>query len=84
MRVRDKILIAVAVLVGAFFLATGLVDLDWMVTVYYYDGYNGANGFWWFTPAFGLNWYNAYLFTVSRLVGGSITLGFGLGKLERA
>ena len=84
MRTKDKIVIAVAVLVGACFLATGLVDIDWMVTTFYFDMYNGSSGFWEFCPGVSVGWWIAYFVSIVRVVLGAGLLGFGIGQLKKA
>lgn len=84
MRTKDKVVISAAILVGAFFLVCGCVDLDWMVTTYYFDMYNGSNGFWEFCPGFALGWWSAYFVSIVRVVLGAGLLGFGIGQIKKA
>ena len=74
-------MVATAVLFGGLLLVTGTVDLDWMVTSYYFQIGNGLNGFWSFTPSFALPWWDAYFVSITRIIFGAGSLGAGLGYL---
>ena len=72
----NKPLILLIIVLGAFYLlGSGCVDIDWMVTGYYFDFSNGLNGYWKFTPWFSMLWWDAYFFTLMRIVFGAGILG---------
>jgi hypothetical protein len=77
----------IAIILWAGFMwsaVSGTVDIDWMATEWYFDGWNGADvpveaggagGIWWFSPSFGLPWWDAYIYTLLRIIVGYGGLG---------
>ena len=66
-------------LLSIFFLVGGAVDIDWMVTSYYYRFGNGLGGDWYFTPYWCLNWWDAYFVSILRIVLGAGGIGSFVG-----
>jgi len=70
-------------LASVYMIATGITDIDWMVISYRYSEWHRINELWEFAPYFKVNWYTAYIFTVLRLVIGSILLGILINEIWR-
>ena len=75
---KGRVVVVVALLIGVWCLVTGFCDLDWMINTYYWNMQNGSaevNGLWWFNTYFSMEWWNAYMVSVARIIIGSMIIG---------
>lgn len=75
---RFFLLLTFLISVGIVFLATATMDMDWIVCQSK-AGYMINEEWWWFIPGiFGMNYWLAYYFTVSRFIFGSVFVSVSL------
>jgi hypothetical protein len=76
LEVEYKPLTAIIVLfIAIFLLGSGTVDVDWMIVAPRFNPWYFTVDYWEFCPWFRLGWWNAYIFTLARIVAGSMLLG---------
>ncbi len=61
-------------------LASGLVDLDWMIVAPRFNSWYYSVSYWEFSPFFKMGWWNAYFYTIMRTILGFLGLGYVVGK----
>ena len=72
----NKLLIILGLLLFAvFLLGSGAVDIDWMIVSYRYSEWHRTQLTWEFCPWFKMGWWDAYIFTLARIVAGTMLLG---------
>jgi hypothetical protein len=79
-------------LAGVISFGSGLVDVDWMFMQYHNFGADAApNDLWYFKPpnsdgsgGIGMNWWDAYVYTIGRIAIGMLLIGYTLSKLRVA
>jgi len=75
-----NIKITFILLTSVVLLSSGLLDLDWMIVAPRFNTWYYSVNYWEFTPFFQMNWWNAYFFTLLRIVIGALLLGFLIGN----
>jgi len=71
-RKMNKPLIILGLLLFAvFLLASGAIDIDWMIVSYRYSEWHRSQLAWEFCPWFKLSWWDAYMFTLARIIAGT-------------
>jgi hypothetical protein len=55
--------------------AVARVDLDWIVVSNHFDMWNAEKDTWEFSPHLTMNWWDAYMLTVWRLIISCLLLG---------
>jgi hypothetical protein len=80
MRNHAKYAAATATIIGVWCLATGWMDLDWMIVCYKYQFGQGlaANTTWEFCPYIITNWWVAWQLSLARIILGSALIGGAL------
>lgn len=68
------ILVSGTVLVENYSIAR--TDADWMFVANHFDMWNAQKDTWEFSPHLTLNWWDAYMLTIWRLIISSFGLGF--------
>ena len=76
-----RIAIATILMISIPLLVSGVVDLDWMITTYYYGAPREPFGLWDFTPFISMNWWTAYFISLLRSLIGSFMCGYSVGLL---
>jgi len=72
----NKPLIVISALLAAIFLlGSGCVDIDWMIVSYRFSEWHRLQQTWEFCPWLILGWWDAYAFTLGRIILGSGLLG---------
>ena len=66
-------------LFSLFNFVTGAIDIDWMVVSPRFNDWYFTVDYWEFAPYFKMPWHQAYVFTVLRLVIGTLIIGAFLG-----
>jgi hypothetical protein len=64
-------------------LSTGIMDIDWQVNSYHNNQIN-PNENWYFSPTWKMFWWDAYVFTLMRIIAGSILLGYVIAQVGRS
>jgi amino acid transporter len=70
---RRLVALLLVIAIGVLFLSTAVMDFDWMAMQWHGNRDNGE--MWTFIPnLFVVQWYWAYVFTVVRMVVGSVMI----------
>ena len=81
---KTFLLLAAAVIAGAFMLATGWTDLDWMMVCNKFQFGQGLQTVetWEFCPFLTVDWWLAFELSLARIIAGSLLLGFSLSEFR--
>jgi len=70
----------ILLLIGIGLLVTGCTDIDWMLVENHFQMWNATKDTWEFCPFLVMNWWLAYIFTLLRIVIGSLLIGYYISK----
>jgi len=71
---HKSVLFLITFVAGLTLFTTGCVDIDWMVVQYRYSEWHRSLTTWEFCPWFKMGWWDAYLFTLLRIIVGTALL----------
>jgi hypothetical protein len=69
--VSKKTILKLAVIgFGLWCLVSGCTDLDWMLVENHFDMWNAEKDTWEFSPHLTMGWWDAYMFSLARIIFG--------------